>query len=44
MALLDSCGFGQLLSMSLNRTLVREGNLERWGPPKEEGFKKGESN
>jgi glutathione S-transferase len=44
MALLDSCGFGQLLSMSLNRTLVREGNLERWGPPKDEGFKKGESN
>lgn len=40
MALLDSCGFGQLLSMSLNRTIEREGNLERWGPTKDGGFKK----
>ncbi len=29
MALLERCGFGQLLSMSLNPTIVREGNLER---------------
>jgi glutathione S-transferase len=40
MALLDSCGFVQLLSMSLNRTIEREGNLERWGPAEDGGFKK----
>jgi len=44
MALLDSCGFVQLLSISLNRTIEREGNLERWGPPKDEGLKKRERN
>ena len=40
MALLERCGFGQLLSISLHRTIVHEGNLERWGPPKDGGFKK----
>ena len=40
MALLERCGFGQLLSMPLHRTIVREGNLERWGPAEDGGFKK----
>ena len=33
-ALLESAGFGQLLSVSLSRVIEREGNLERWGGPR----------
>jgi glutathione S-transferase len=40
MAVLERCGFGQLLSISLHRTLMHEGNLERWGPPQDGGVKK----